>query len=96
MSLTDFAVNRTSGTVTRLKPFDRTLYTFICEYDDQADVIAGIAAAETADKDEIAAGLAKLREYAVLPSPTNAQTVACVKLLCRAMVLVAKRLMQIE
>ena len=54
----DFAIDRPSGTIRRLKAFGRELYTFICRYDDLSEQRAAEQAALLAD--EQAAQTAKI------------------------------------
>lgn len=92
----DFAIDRDHGTIRRLRTFGRELYTFTVEYDDQAEARAAEETARTADLDAARAAIANLRAYDNLASPTNAQTVAAVKLLCRVNIVLIKRALGVQ
>jgi hypothetical protein len=79
------------GTIRRLRPFGRELYTFVCRYDDRSEARAAEEAAQATDYEAARQAVANLNSYANLASPTNAQTVAVVKLLCRVSVILIKR-----
>lgn len=93
---TDFAIDRTTGTVRRLKAFDKTLYTFVCKYDDGVEVRAIETAAVAADYNAAKAAVANLQAYNDLVSPTAAQTTSVVKLLCRVSIVLIKRVLGIS
>jgi len=87
----DFEIHRVRGGIRRLKPFDRTLYTFTCQYDDLSEARATEEAERTADRDAAQQAIENLQAYRDLASPTNAQTVAVVKLLCRVAIILIRR-----
>jgi hypothetical protein len=87
----DYQVDRVSGTIRRLRAFGRELLVFTCEYEDGAAVRAAELAAANTDRDTARATTANLEAYVYLATPTNAQTVAAVKLLCRVAIILIRQ-----
>jgi hypothetical protein len=89
----DFEVHRVRGGICRLKSFDRTLYSFTCQYDDLSETMAVEKGERTADRNAAQQAVENLQAYQDLSSPTGAQTVAVVKLLCRVAVVLIRRVL---
>jgi hypothetical protein len=89
----DFEVNRERGTVRRLREFGRELYTFACSYDDLSEQRQAEESSRLADSTTAKQAITNLQAYIDATSVTNAQTVAVVKLLCRAVIIMARRLL---
>lgn len=92
----DFEIERTHGTVRRLHPFGRELYAFTVEYDDLSEQTAAEEQARATDYAAAKAAIANLRTYADTANPTNAATVAAVKLLCRVSIVLIKRALGVQ
>lgn len=87
----DFAIDRERGTIRRLREFGRELYTFTMRYDDRSETRISEEAARTDDRAQALAAIANLQAYRDLAGPTNAQTVAVVKLLAAVAIILIRR-----
>jgi len=87
-----FMVRRPSGVVIRLRPFGRELYTFTYQYDDLAEQIAESEAVDHTNRADARSAIVNMQTYVDLATPTNAQTITIVKLLCRVIIILVRHL----
>ena len=87
----DFEIHRVRGGIHRLREFGRELYTFTCQYDDLSEARAAEDVERQADRDAAQQAIENLQAYRDLASPTGAQTIAAVKLLCRVAIILIRR-----
>lgn len=87
----DFEIHRVRGGIRRLKSFGREHYTFTCQYDNLSEAQAADEAERQAEHSAAQQAIENLQAYRDLASPTGAQTIAVVKLLCRVVIILIRR-----